>query len=630
MKKKIVVKTNFLISIILITGFISTALLGYHANYKTELNSLEQISALTSEGIYYQLMSIFTKPVNISLTMVHDRLLVDYLEKETEHLLDEEYTGLMQEYLNTYKEKYGYDSVFLASAATKRYYNFEGVDRILTEDNPENGWYYGLLDMEEEYQLVVDNDEVKSSSNDITVFVNCKIKDAGGNILGIAGVGLRIEGLMELLREYEEKFGVQTYLLDENGMIQVSTSYSGYDKVDWFTEFGESIEREEILDWHESETDKNFWTEEEQLEEQDFIVTRYLPELSWHLVVKQDTGSIVARMYRNIILSVIVAMIIVAVILIIISWLIKKFNQEIEHLLEEKQVLFRQTTEQLYDHIYELNITKNCAAGESTKRYFESLGVSGEMPYDLALLEIAEKQIKEEYKEGYINMFSPKHVMEEFEKGNRQLQYDFMVKNAYGDYEWMRIDACIVYDEKDENIRMFTYRKYIKKTTENVQTDEMTGLLTKKETERQISEMIAENKKGKYGFYIFDIDNFKSANDQCGHFFGDAVITAFAGMLKSHIPEGNIIGRIGGDEFAAFVRAENVSELKTLASKMAEVLETVYEQEGKSWKISSSIGVAVFPDHGINFETIYKKADHALYLRKRSGKNGYTFYEEKN
>ena len=84
-------KTNAVISLILLIGFALTAALSYHANYRTSLDSMEQISTLTADGICYQLTAMFTKPVNVSLTMSHDSLLREHLSKETEYLEDEKY-----------------------------------------------------------------------------------------------------------------------------------------------------------------------------------------------------------------------------------------------------------------------------------------------------------------------------------------------------------------------------------------------------------------------------------------------------------------------------------------------------------------------------------------------------------
>ena len=79
MKERILLKTNLLVCLVIIAGFLITAFLSYRANYSASIENIEQVSALTSEDIYYQINSILTKPVNISLTMANDSLLKDFL-----------------------------------------------------------------------------------------------------------------------------------------------------------------------------------------------------------------------------------------------------------------------------------------------------------------------------------------------------------------------------------------------------------------------------------------------------------------------------------------------------------------------------------------------------------------------
>lgn len=157
-KNNQLIKTDLLISIVLIVGFSMTAFFSYRANYQATLNNIEQVASLTGEGIHYQLTTLLTKPVNISLTMAHDSLLVEQLSCEMENLENREYVQRLQTYLKTYRDKYGFDSVFLVSSATRRYYNFNGIDRVLVEDDPENEWYFDLMDSGFGYSMNVDND----------------------------------------------------------------------------------------------------------------------------------------------------------------------------------------------------------------------------------------------------------------------------------------------------------------------------------------------------------------------------------------------------------------------------------------------------------------------------------------
>ena len=94
-KKNILIKTNILVCLIILAGFLLTAILSYRANYSSALENVEQITDLTSEGIYYQLSTIFTKPVNVSLTMANDSFLKNYLAGEAGRLEDDSYICLL-------------------------------------------------------------------------------------------------------------------------------------------------------------------------------------------------------------------------------------------------------------------------------------------------------------------------------------------------------------------------------------------------------------------------------------------------------------------------------------------------------------------------------------------------------
>lgn len=633
MKNKILARTNALICAVIVAGFLITTVLSYRSNYSASLQNIEQVSTLTSDGIFYQLSTLFSRPVNVSLTMANDSLLHDFLAEELVHLEDDDYVQTIRDYLEAYRHKYEYDSVFLVSSVTGRYYNFNGVDRIITPGNPENVWYYDMLDYPEEYLLVVDNDEVAGAGNAITVFVNCKIFDAAGEVMGIVGVGLRIDTLQALLGEYETEFGGRAFLIDEEGCIEISTDYTGYEKIDYFEMRGLRGAREQVLGWRSKDGSQSFWTKTEA-EDEDFIVARYIPELSWHLVVERDTGLLLSELRAQLYRTVLVIACIIATILFVITYVIRGFNRQITELTQEREEVFRHATEELYDNIYEIDITHNRAANKSTERYFESLGVPRDTPYDKVLPVIAEKQIKEEYRRGYMAIFSPDNVRRAFENGNAHLQYDLMITQDGSSYFWMRIDAHIYQSPDEHFLHMFVYRKNIDaekrkslEMTKIAQMDVMTGALNKAATRLYIERQLADSPNGCFGFFILDIDNFKQANDEHGHAFGDSVIIAFCSIIRQTFRSGDIIGRIGGDEFVAFIPIPGVEWAEQKARALSAALHRTHTTEAGSWAMSASIGVAIAPKDGADFDTLYKHADAALYCTKKRDKNGYALYE---
>ena len=174
---------------------------------------------------------------------------------------------------------------------------------------------------------------------------------------------------------------------------------------------------------------------------------------------------------------------------------------------------------------------------------------------------------------------------------------------------------------------MFTYRKNIdaekrKELLANI--DEMTKCYTKKATERMIDSQLAKHSGALHAFFIFDIDNFKQANDRFGHAFGDLCIREFSGIIKAHFREQDIIGRIGGDEFVAFIPISDVAWAEAKAQELVNALDIVCTDNSARWKISASIGVSIAPDNGTDFAALYQSADAALYRTKQKGKNGFT------
>lgn len=629
MNENKVLRTNLTVSIVLVIGFILTAVFSYRANYQSSIDSIEQISTLTAEGIYHKITDLFSGPVHVSLAMSHDSLLVSQLKAEADHLEDPEYIEILRNYLDIYQKRYGFDSVFLVSSATNRYYNFNGLDRVLTNGDPENSWYFDLLDSDVEYTMNVDNDEVIGADNEITAFVNCKVMDSGGNTLGVVGTGIKLDHIKDILKEYEEEYGVRASLISNDGTIEVSDEYSGYEKQDWFGIYGQEAIRKQVLEWDESSKNLEIWTNFGENGEKNYVVARYIPELSWSLLVEQNTGPLLIQIRRQLLQTGLILVGVVATVLIVITTVIRNFNRQIMELVGERQNVFQRATEQLYDNINELNITKNCYVGRRTEEYFERMGAKG-LPYDQGLRVISEKQLKEEYREGYVSAFLPEQIIREYEAGNNHLQYDFEIMDVGEGEHWMRIDAYIFHSEEDNCLHMFVYRKNIdaeKQQEYQAMTDGMTGFYTKERTEHLIDQKLREETDSLFAFFIFDIDNFKNANDQFGHAFGDFCIQEFTGIIRKHFKKTDILGRIGGDEFAAFARVPDREWVKDKAAELAADLDIVCENGTVQWKMSASIGIAMAREDGEDFAGLYRRADEALYVTKLAGKNGFSFYD---
>lgn len=171
--------------------------------------------------------------------------------------------------------------------------------------------------------------------------------------------------------------------------------------------------------------------------------------------------------------------------------------------------------------------------------------------------------------------------------------------------------------EKEINLAILEMKK-------RAEQDSLTGLLNRAEFENKIQEFFRDNNSPNGYFIMLDIDNFKQVNDNCGHIAGDSTLQAVAGSLHYLFPETEIIGRMGGDEFALFIPyKEKIKQLKIKVEKLCNAL----EYQGEALSMSCSVGISSSPENGMDFQSLYETADIALLYAKRNGKSQYRFYE---
>ena len=160
--------------------------------------------------------------------------------------------------------------------------------------------------------------------------------------------------------------------------------------------------------------------------------------------------------------------------------------------------------------------------------------------------------------------------------------------------------------------------------------DLLTGLNNKLATERKIKEYMAKNPDKQCMMFMVDVDNFKKINDTMGHAFGDEVLRSLGIQIGAIFRASDIIGRVGGDEFMVFLKDVSTDEaILKEAKKMETFFKNFQAGEYVKYKATASIGVAVFPQEGSDFETLYKAADQGVYKAKKRGKNQLAFYRDR-
>lgn len=167
----------------------------------------------------------------------------------------------------------------------------------------------------------------------------------------------------------------------------------------------------------------------------------------------------------------------------------------------------------------------------------------------------------------------------------------------------------------------------LREASERRRIDRLTGLLNRDWAEDEIAPVLASGSRN--ALFFMDIDNFKLVNDLLGHQAGDQYLASFAQLLQDVFGNGAVPIRLGGDEFLVFVpKYESVDLLRSLAETLLRRAKQLCSVPQLSDKLGISIGIALAPEDGTDFESLYRCADKSQYYIKRNGKRGYAFYSK--
>ncbi|MBQ0721585.1 MAG: EAL domain-containing protein [Gammaproteobacteria bacterium] len=231
-------------------------------------------------------------------------------------------------------------------------------------------------------------------------------------------------------------------------------------------------------------------------------------------------------------------------------------------------------------------------------------------------------------------------IIEDINAG-RPFELENRFQRSDGELRWLRTQGEV---ECDSNEQPFLVRAAVsdiseyKKAQQEISRlayyDPLTKLANRRLLLDRLHQYCAAAKRNKTSGVVFylDLDRFKLLNDSLGHASGDILLIEVARRLLDVFRTDDTVARIGGDEFVVVVPVINggmhmvVHKARVIADKLRATLATDYIINGLNYHMSSSIGLAVFPEDGDTAESVIQNADVAMYQAKKNGRNAVAFY----
>ena len=263
--------------IILIPYFVYTNYNNYAITRKMVRHDIvTRILPLTSDNIYSEVQSDLIRPVFVSSLMSNDTFLKDWV------LAGERDIAGISRYLSTIKNKYSFFSSFFVSRKSGRYYYYNGVLKKISRSNSHDQWYYRFIEKNVPYVIDVDTDEATRGT--LTIFINHRLNDYSGRLLGVTGVGLKMLDVTNRLRVYRDKFGCNVYFVNSNGIVQAHSDIKMINSMNIRTVPGVSEAASGIL--KKGEGQKSFRVSRDGHEIH--LISRYIPRI--RMVSHRRTG----------------------------------------------------------------------------------------------------------------------------------------------------------------------------------------------------------------------------------------------------------------------------------------------------------------------------------------------------
>ena len=254
----------------------------------------------------------------------------------------------------------------------------------------------------------------------------------------------------------------------------------------------------------------------------------------------------------------------------------------------------------------------------------------------LQLLECTERQFRQEYGGEIRRLLCPLGAQppaRACDQGRKPDNFSCRIRTRGGRLRWLTVSRRVC---RDEDGVLRAYVTAVDSTAEHeaterlqqeredyrrrAQNDLLTGVYNKVTAERLVEKLLDSGLGG--ALYLVDVDDFKTVNDTFGHLCGDEALAGVSGCLRGALRHGDVVGRVGGDEFLLYLPGvDSVEAARSAGLKVLEALEQLSVGPQGRGRLSVSIGGVLCDQTLQEYRSAYRRADEALYLAKARGKN---------
>ena len=317
-------RLTLILVLLLLFGTLATSLGGFVVARKSVRRGLlSNELPLTGDSVYSEIQRDLLRPVSISAQMSHDTFLQDWIGS------GEQNSPEVVRYLDEIQQRFGATTSFFVSDATRRYYHSSGILKEIDENDPADAWYFQARSMKTDYEINIDEDTANRSVT--TAFINYKIRNSEGRLLGITGVGITLKTIAKQISNYEQTFDRRIYFVDSRGNVALSSAAMPpqIQRAKLSERPGISFIAAEILAGGTKPLKLSFHRGSADV----LVNSRFIPELNWHLIVEQDASPAYQTLIHILSWSLLLGLIVSALAGTIMMLVVRAFQRRLEHVV---------------------------------------------------------------------------------------------------------------------------------------------------------------------------------------------------------------------------------------------------------------------------------------------------------